>query len=168
MPRVTDIYAALPSITGKFELEYEGELRGADNVARDLIRAAVGNVFTGYFAGVDLRQVIEWFDLGGTLQLDDTLAGRRSCSRARARSRACASWRSTPASEPGAQPPLRRVGDRLRPRRALRAEEDQPQSTSAAYQGAEPPRRAPAAGAAGADARATTSRSPGNKKKYYN
>ena len=35
VPRVTDIYAALPSITGKFELEYEGELQGADNVARD-------------------------------------------------------------------------------------------------------------------------------------
>ena len=43
MPRVTDIYAALPSITGKFELEYEGELRGAEQVARDLIRSAVGN-----------------------------------------------------------------------------------------------------------------------------
>ena len=53
VPRVTDIYAALPAITGKFELEYEGELRGADNVARDLIRAAVGNVFTGYFANAD-------------------------------------------------------------------------------------------------------------------
>src|SRR5262249_15714799 len=40
-PRVTDIYAAMPSMTGKFELEYEGELKGADQVARDLIRAAV-------------------------------------------------------------------------------------------------------------------------------
>ena len=30
VPRVTDLYAALPSITGKFELEYEGELRGAE------------------------------------------------------------------------------------------------------------------------------------------
>ena len=28
VPRVTDIYAALPAITGKFELEYEGELQG--------------------------------------------------------------------------------------------------------------------------------------------
>src|SRR5213076_2351688 len=37
VPRVTDLYAALPSITGKFELEYEGELRGAEQVARDLI-----------------------------------------------------------------------------------------------------------------------------------
>jgi magnesium chelatase subunit I len=72
VPRVTDLYAALPSITGKFELEYEGELRGAETVARDLIRAAVGNVFTGRFDGADTRTVIEWFDLGGTLPLSDT------------------------------------------------------------------------------------------------
>ena len=55
VPRVTDVYAALPSITGKFELEYEGELRGAEQVARELIRSAVGNVFTGMFDGVDTR-----------------------------------------------------------------------------------------------------------------
>jgi magnesium chelatase subunit I len=71
VPRVTDVYAALPSITGKFELEYEGELRGAEQVARDLIRSAVGNVFTGIFDGIDTRTVVEWFDLGGTLQLSD-------------------------------------------------------------------------------------------------
>jgi magnesium chelatase subunit I len=71
VPRVTDVYAALPSITGKFELEYEGELRGAGNVAADLIRAAVGNVFMGYFDTADLRQVVEWFEMGGTLQVSD-------------------------------------------------------------------------------------------------
>jgi magnesium chelatase subunit I len=71
VPRVTDVYAALPSITGKFELEYEGELRGAEAVARDLIRSAVGNVFTGMFEGADTRTVVEWFDLGGTLPLAD-------------------------------------------------------------------------------------------------
>src|SRR2546430_4375843 len=65
VPRVTDVYAALPSITGKFELEYEGELRGAEQVARDLIRSAVGSVFTGMFDGTDTRTVVEWFDLGG-------------------------------------------------------------------------------------------------------
>src|SRR6185312_14187111 len=74
VPRVTDVYAALPSITGKFELEYEGELRGAEQVARDLIRAAVGNVFLSAFDGVDTRRVIEWFDLGGTLPLADNTA----------------------------------------------------------------------------------------------
>jgi magnesium chelatase subunit I len=71
VPRVTDLYAALPSITGKFELEYEGELRGAEQVARDLIRSSVGSVFTGVFDGVDTKTVIEWFDLGGALLLSD-------------------------------------------------------------------------------------------------
>src|SRR6476469_8601994 len=72
VPRVTDVYAALPSITGKFELEYEGELRGAQQIARDLIRSAVGSVFTGMFDGVDTRTVIEWLDLGGSLPLSDS------------------------------------------------------------------------------------------------
>jgi magnesium chelatase subunit I len=82
VPRVTDIYAALPAITGKFELEYEGELRGADNVAKDIIRGAVGTVFNGYFANADLRQVTEWFDLGGNLQVDDTLPAEELLARA--------------------------------------------------------------------------------------
>ena len=69
--RVTDVYTALPSMTGKFELEYEGELRGADNVARELIRAAVANVFASRFDGVDAHRVVEWFDLGGTLHIGD-------------------------------------------------------------------------------------------------
>ena len=72
--RVTDVYSALPSITGKFELEYEGELKGADNVARDLIRSSVRNVFTGWFDGVDTHLVVEWFEMGGTLQISDTTA----------------------------------------------------------------------------------------------
>jgi magnesium chelatase subunit I len=74
VPRVTDLYAALPSITGKFELEYEGELRGAETVARDLIRSAIGVVFTSVFDGVDTRKVVEWFDLGGSLPLSDSSA----------------------------------------------------------------------------------------------
>ncbi len=80
MPRVTDVYAALPSITGKFELEYEGELKGADNVARDLIRAAVAQRFDRYFEATrHPNQVVEWFDLGGTLQTA-TCRRRTSCS----------------------------------------------------------------------------------------
>jgi magnesium chelatase subunit I len=83
VPRVTDIYAALPSITGKFELEYEGELRGAETVARDLIRGAVGTVFTGVFDGVDTRTVVEWFDLGGTLQLGDATSAEEVIAQTR-------------------------------------------------------------------------------------
>src|SRR3954465_3425738 len=74
VPRITDIYAALPSMTGKFELEYEGELKGADQVARDLVRAAVANVFEGYYPDVEMKQVTDWFDLGGSLSLSDTTA----------------------------------------------------------------------------------------------
>jgi magnesium chelatase subunit I len=74
VPRVTDIYAAMPSITGKFEMEYEGELKGAEAVARELIKAAVATVADGYLSHLELRQVIEWFDLGGSLQLGDALS----------------------------------------------------------------------------------------------
>jgi magnesium chelatase subunit I len=81
--RVTDVYAALPSITGKFEMEYEGELKGAEVVTRDLIRAAVAAVAEGYLAHVETRQVIEWFDLGGSLQLSDTMSADEVVSHAR-------------------------------------------------------------------------------------
>jgi magnesium chelatase subunit I len=73
VPRVLDIYAALPSITGKLELEYEGELKGGDTVARELIRSAVGKIYDKYLEGVNVSQIVQWFDLGGTLKLDDGL-----------------------------------------------------------------------------------------------
>ena len=150
MPRVTDVYAALPSITGKFELEYEGELRGAEQIARDLIRSAVGSVFTGMFDGVDTRTVIEWFDLGGSLPLsdsssaDDVIAQTRGVQglreltdarRARARRRRA----------------VGRVGHRFRPRGAVRAEEDQPQRGSRLL-GRRSRRAAPRRAARGTDA----------------
>ena len=72
VPRVADIYAALPSVTGKIELEYEGELKGAEPVARELVRAAVATVFDGRAAHADVRPVIAWFENGGTLDLSDT------------------------------------------------------------------------------------------------
>jgi len=71
VPRVGDIYTALPGITGKIELEYEGEVRGADTVIREIIRAAVASVFDSYFDGVDTQQIEQWFNLGGTVQLND-------------------------------------------------------------------------------------------------
>ena len=70
-PRVSDVYAALPSLTGKLELEYEGELKGADAVARELIKAAVGRVYTRHFEGVNVSRIVQWFDMGGTLKIRD-------------------------------------------------------------------------------------------------
>jgi magnesium chelatase subunit I len=68
-PRLSDVYAALPSITGKLELEYEGELQGADAVARDLIRRAAGKAFDASFGDADLRPAVAWFDQGGALKV---------------------------------------------------------------------------------------------------
>jgi magnesium chelatase subunit I len=72
-PRIVDLYSALPAITGKLELEYEGELKGGDAVARELIRAAVGRVYSQYFEGANVANIIQWFDLGGSLKLDESL-----------------------------------------------------------------------------------------------
>jgi magnesium chelatase subunit I len=66
--RLADVHAALPSLTGKFELEYEGELKGADAVAREIIRMATAKIYKKYFDGVSMQNVIQWFELGGTLK----------------------------------------------------------------------------------------------------
>ena len=71
VPRVGDIYAALPGITGKIELEYEGEMRGADTVVREIIRTAVAGVYDQHFPGLNTQQIEQWFNLGGTVQLND-------------------------------------------------------------------------------------------------
>jgi magnesium chelatase subunit I len=71
LSRVSDIYAAMPGITGKIELEYEGEMRGTDTVIKDLIRTAVGKVYDRYFKDIDTEQIELWFKLGGTVKLDD-------------------------------------------------------------------------------------------------
>jgi magnesium chelatase subunit I len=71
VPRIGDVYAAMPAITGKLELEYEGEMKGADFVARELIRAAVAKTYDGYFKSTDMNQIVQWFDLGGEIQLAD-------------------------------------------------------------------------------------------------
>jgi len=69
VPRIADVFAALPSITGKLELEYEGEVRGADQVVREIIKTSIARVFDQYFANADLKQVVQWFELGGEIQL---------------------------------------------------------------------------------------------------
>ena len=71
VPRVSDIYAALPAITGKIELEYEGELVGGPAIARELIRRAADATFQDRAGGVNVDDIIMWFDEGGALQVAD-------------------------------------------------------------------------------------------------
>jgi magnesium chelatase subunit I len=75
VPRIADVYAALPALTGKFELEYEGELMGAENVARELIRQAVAEAFSVYLGSADLRQAVAFFEAGGSLKLREEASG---------------------------------------------------------------------------------------------
>jgi hypothetical protein len=92
--RLSDVYAALPSITGKFELEYEGELRGAETVARELIRSAVANVFLASLDGLDTAPP----STGSTAAAPcrwRTCCRRRSCCHARHESPACSKARGS-------------------------------------------------------------------------
>ena len=72
VPRISDIYAALPSMTGKIELEYEGEQIGATRLAKDLIKRACGVVYEGFFLGIDFAPTVEWFDKGNKILLSET------------------------------------------------------------------------------------------------
>jgi magnesium chelatase subunit I len=71
VPRISDVYAAQPAITGKIELEYEGELVGGHTIARELIRRAADVTFQERAGGVNTDDVVIWFDEGGALQVTD-------------------------------------------------------------------------------------------------
>jgi len=71
VPRLSDLYAALPAITGKIELEYEGELVGGAAIARELIRRAAEATFKGRAGGVNTDEPVMWFDAGSALQVGD-------------------------------------------------------------------------------------------------
>ena len=74
VPRISDIYAALPSMTGKMELEYEGEQIGAQRLAKDLIKKACGVIYEGFFLGIDFEPTVRWFDEGNKLLLSETVS----------------------------------------------------------------------------------------------
>ncbi|WP_457637483.1 sigma 54-interacting transcriptional regulator [Oceanithermus sp.] len=64
--RPRDMYGGLPAITGKLELEYEGELLGAEALARELIARALADEW-GERPGLD--EVAAWFESGRRLEL---------------------------------------------------------------------------------------------------
>jgi magnesium chelatase subunit I len=69
--RIADLYAALPAITGKMELEYEGELHGHDRIGRELVQGAAVEAFTDRAGGADVEDIVEYFETGGALQVGD-------------------------------------------------------------------------------------------------
>jgi magnesium chelatase subunit I len=83
--RISDLQAAVPSLTGKIELVYEGEQEGPIKVAKYLIGKAVKEIFESYFPGAHrgkskereevatspYKSVVEWFSQGKRLEIGD-------------------------------------------------------------------------------------------------
>ena len=164
VPRITDVYAAIPAITGKFELEYEGELKGADNVARELIRVAVSTVFDGCFPGADFRQVTDWFDMGGNLAVDDTLSAAELLARTNAVQGLHEAARSSGIGKKPSDPLLAAAVDFVL--EGLYAQRKITRSLEGQFQAAEQPKRPPRN--VDPHGERDIPVSGGNKKKYYN
>ena len=63
-------------------------MRGADKVVRDLIHTAVAKIYDRYFAETDTQQIEQWFNLGGSVKLDDDQSTAAALRRPQADSRA--------------------------------------------------------------------------------
>lgn len=81
--RLTDFYRAVPAITGKLELVFEGEREGPEKVAAHIIGQAVtrtfDRLFPDYFEETENEETIyapltAWFQAGGGVVLDDAAA----------------------------------------------------------------------------------------------
>ncbi|MBI4414559.1 MAG: magnesium chelatase, partial [candidate division NC10 bacterium] len=69
------------AITGKLELEYEGEVKGGEAVATAMVREAFGRTFTRHLSPADCQEVVAWFDAGGAMQLPEDLAASEELKR---------------------------------------------------------------------------------------
>jgi magnesium chelatase subunit I len=82
--RISDVFAALPAITGKLELVYEGEREGPRHVAQGVVGKATRAVFEARFADAlkpsgaevedaDVAPVVAWFGGNHAVDLSDDL-----------------------------------------------------------------------------------------------
>ena len=85
-PRICDLQMLLPALTGKLEMVYEGEQKGVEVVARQIIGEAVKKIFDETFPEVDralgsggeddtgpYAGIVAWFAAGNQLLLSDDL-----------------------------------------------------------------------------------------------
>ena len=83
--RVSDLTTAIPAVTGKVELVYEGEREGVQNVAASLVGQAVKAVFgerlgaackpgPGASEDTECQPILGWFSGKRTIDLADDLA----------------------------------------------------------------------------------------------
>ncbi len=87
-PRITDLHAILPGMTGKMELVFEGEQEGSVKVSKALIGKSVKLIFKKYFPdplakkqkreeGAAIKdtysEIVKWFESGNSLELSDDM-----------------------------------------------------------------------------------------------
>lgn len=90
-PRITDLNATLPGMTGKIELVFEGEQEGPVKVSRALIGKSVREIFKKYFpdplqkkrrqgelkdqasSADPYAEIVKWFEEGNFLELSDDM-----------------------------------------------------------------------------------------------
>lgn len=82
--RITDFIGVLPSITGKIELVYEGELEGPAKVAQLLLGKAIKSLFSQYLPDPEkskklkeknpYQEIINWFGDGNQINITDKLS----------------------------------------------------------------------------------------------
>jgi len=78
--RILDLYSAIPSITGKVELVYEGEQEGPLKIAHILINKSIRAHFKKYFPDPEkikkeemynpYKDIVQWFSGGNDINLD--------------------------------------------------------------------------------------------------
>jgi magnesium chelatase subunit I len=94
-PRISDLHATLPAITGKLELVLEGELEGSVKVGKALIGKAVRSIFQKYFPDplqrkaltgsgsedrTEYQPVIRWFESGNKIVISDDMPFKEYCT----------------------------------------------------------------------------------------
>lgn len=89
-PRITDLAAALPGMTGKIELVFEGEQEGPVKVSKALIGKSIREIFRKYFPdplqkkrrqgeqkdilqGDPYMEIVKWFEEGNYIELNDDM-----------------------------------------------------------------------------------------------
>lgn len=85
--RIADLYGAIPAITGKVELVYEGELEGIANVAYMLIGKAIRAEYVNYFPDPERMKkskqrnpyvdILQWFNEGNELDILHTVSQKK-------------------------------------------------------------------------------------------
>jgi magnesium chelatase subunit I len=88
-PRICDLAALVPAVSGKIELVYEGEQEGPTQVAKRLIGQAVNKLFTDHFPAAHkekkrkeaapmtldtpYKEILGWFSEGNSILVSDEM-----------------------------------------------------------------------------------------------